>query len=385
MSTGTLPHFIPSAHSALLESVIVETVEHHWAEVSQCQLRALVLAGSLARQEGSWVPGPRGPVLLGDAELLCILPDTAPLPRTSDMAVLLARIRDAVTQVGLTAEVSLSPARESYLRRLPPHIFGYELRQTGRVLWGDGGCLDQIPACTAADLPREDAWRLLANRIIELLPSLWPSRSAAPSAYPWVKLYLDMATSYLVFSGGYAPSYRERARRLQRAAAPGTWATPGLTRMVEICTAWKLDPSDPSARIPEADLRSRGLDHAKRLWCWELEQMTGAAPGTEKAELWRRWLQRQSWRSRLRGWASAVRHGGAVPRLAPHWLRLALHASPRHCIYEAGAGLAFDPSPQLCDCAALLPFPPAAVPRRPADLVPAVVESFHRLAHSSRA
>lgn len=383
MSATVLPGALPSAQSAQLESIIVDAVERHWPTAAAGRLRALVLAGSLARWEGSWLPQARGSVLLGDAELIYVLPDVAPLPRPDAVAELMTHIHRGLDAAGLTADVSLTPARGSYFRTLPPHIFGYELRQTGRVLWGDAGCLADIPACTAQDLPREDAWRLLCNRLVELLPSLWPAAPMAPSIYPWVKLYLDMATSYLVFAGNYAPSYRERAQRLQRGSRGG-WATPDFIRLVETCTAWKLDPAGAAA-TPEGEIRARALDFAQRLWCWELEQMTGAPVGTARPELWRLWLARQPWRARLRGWASAVRHGGAGPRLASRWLRLALRASPRHCIYEAAAELAFNPHPDLRACAASLPFPTVPAAADPAHLAGAVLDNFHRLAQSTRA
>ncbi|MGH9478216.1 MAG: hypothetical protein ACRD1A_03210 [Terriglobales bacterium] len=373
---------------ALLEGAIVEGVSRCWP-AEAAPLRALVLAGSLAREEGSWLPRGAGTVLLGDAELLCVVPDGARLPPPDALAPMLARVDERLHELGISAHVTFTPVGERYLRTLPAHIFGYELRHTGRVLWGDANCLALIPGCSATELPRSDAWRLLTNRVVELLPALGrPAGSAVSELYPWVKLYLDMATSYLVFTGGYVPGYARRAERLRQACGRDAWATPALVRQVEACTAWKLAPTAQAPELfDESGFRARALERAERLWCWELEQMTAAPPGTPRPELWRRWLRQQPGRSRWRGWMSAWRHGGAPARQAARWLWMARRASPRHWIYEAAAEAAFAPptSARLQSCAACLPYPPMFSPRQPSELAGAVVDNFQRLVESTRA
>ncbi|MGH9477023.1 MAG: hypothetical protein ACRD1C_11930 [Terriglobales bacterium] len=375
------------AAEGLLEVAVTETVALFWPENAK-PLRALILAGSLARSEGSWIPSPTGAVLLGDAECLCLLPDGAALPSARVLALLHATIQQRLACEGLSAAVTLTPVREQYLRSLPAHIFGYELRQTGRVLWGDAQCLRRIPDYGAAALPRADAWRLLCNRLVELLPTALaakPPRLTPLGVYPWVKLYLDMATSFLVFSGGYAPSYEERARNLRRAAGGGnTWATPALVRQVEACTAWKLAPTSEVADLFPPGFPALAMQRAEQLWCWQLAQMTHTSPGQARAELWRRWLRRQSLRSRVRGWASAARHSGLKLQQWTHWLPMAWHASPRHWIYEAAAELAFNPSPGLRH-PPRLPLPPAQRPATPAELALCLRENFYRVVQSTRA
>lgn len=147
------------------------------------------------------------------------MPDAGGLPDREQLAGVERRIEGDLLDQGVTADVSLTAVGLGYLRWLPPHIFGYELQLTGRVLWGDATILRQIPPIHRQQIPAEDAWRLLANRILELLPTALAGRAKASwspeDAYPWVKLHLDMATSYLVFRGAYAPTYTARAGRLR--------------------------------------------------------------------------------------------------------------------------------------------------------------------------
>ncbi|MGH9467785.1 MAG: hypothetical protein ACRD1Y_10565, partial [Terriglobales bacterium] len=350
-----------------------------------CGLRALLLAGSLARYEGSWLPHPRRTVLLGDAEWICLVPDASALPPAAMLRFWerLAAIR--LRAQGIEAQVTLTAAHERYLRRLPAHIFGYELLQCGRVVRGDGDVLRQAPAMAPAAIPPADAWRLLTNRLVELLPHVFneaPRKAEPQAAYPWVKLVLDLATSYLVFTGGYAPTYQARCRKLmERGPARGDGIlTPEFLGQVEAATAWKLAPKPAAAEIfLSPDFRDAALARAEALWNWELRWLTHSPAGTSRRELWQRWLGQQPLSTRLRGWASAVRHGGAGPGAWPRWLQLAQRASPRHCVYEAAIALAFAPREAAAVCRHCLPLPPRS------DLSASVLDNYYRLVASTRA
>lgn len=375
--------------SAQLEQAVVAAVVTDDPR-QRLSLRALVLAGSMARRESGWLLGEGGAVLLGDAELLCVLPDHARWPRPEQRMAWRERLQARLQRDGLQASVSLTPVRARYLRTLPPHLFGYELRTTGRVLWGDPHVLEEAPQFQVCDLPREDAWRLLANRLMELLPS---AVAAAPprtpqQVYPWVKLYLDMATSYLLFAGAYAPSYCSRSQRMralfdaQRTGHPGC-VTSALVAQVEACTAWKLDPHADIATLFRSGFRADALTAARQLWLWELQQLTSSPPA-DASVLWQRWLHRHPLAARLRGWASAVRHDGLPsPRYWPRWLLLAAHATPRHCIYEAAWALLWhDRRHPPRGAAALLPLPQ---PPGTAGLASAVLANYQRLVAQTRA
>lgn len=369
---------------AILAAVVTDDLRR------EASLRALVLAGSMARRESGWLLGSGGAILLGDAELLCVLQDRAPWPQPAERMAWRERLQARLWREGLQASVSLTPVRARYLRTLPPHLFGYELRTTGRVLWGDPHVLDEAPQFQVSDLPREDAWRLLTNRLIELLPSAAASEPprTPQQVYPWVKLYLDMATSYLLFAGAYAPSYRVRSQRMraqfeaQGRDNPG-WVTSALVAQVEACTAWKLDPHADITTLFRRGFRAHALAAARQLWLWELQQLTGS-PAVEASVLWQRWLHQHSFAARLRGWASAVRHDGLPsPRYWPRWLRLAAHATPRHCVYEAAWTLLWrDRLASPPRAAALLPLPQ---PPGTTGLASAVLANYQRLVAQTRA
>ena len=249
--------------------------------------------------------------------------------------------------------MSLSAVGPAYLRRLAPHIFAYELRTCGDVLWGDRTVLDLVPAFEPGDIPLEDAWRLVQNRMVEYLevvdelgePRL---REGTAAHYRTVKLYLDLATSLLLFAGAYAPTYRERAARLARlAVAGGRVDFPAgldlLSERVDECMRSKLEGHADTAP-PDLDWRE-AVAITRRVWRWELARLTGSAIEGELSDetLLARWLERQPLADRLRGWLSAGRRLG-WSQAAARWIaarRRGRRASPRYCVYAAASALFF--------------------------------------------
>jgi hypothetical protein len=334
-----------------LEAAVVETTATLCRQVFHDRLRALVLTGSLARSEGTFVRADNEWCLLGDAEFLLVFDEKSRPPLADDTRLLSAKLEERTAQHGLGAEITLSPVRPGYLRRLSPSIFAYELKACGQVVLGEPDVLSLIPAFGVREIPLEDAWRLLANRLVEQLESvdelLEGRATLSPAAhYRAVKLYLDMATSLLVFVGGYAPTYEERAKTLRRLVEPParttSWPFPSgpFADAVEACTEWKLSASDSLLDRSRA-FWERAIDFAQALWRWELARLQGVdAP---PAALMTLWMRRQPLRQRLRGWAHVLRQTGWHRSLAhwPRWARQALVASPRYVVYAAATDLLF--------------------------------------------
>lgn len=316
-------------------------------------LRAVVLTGSLARDEATWRTEGATSRALGDAEFLLVFADGARLPDVRDVQNLARKIEAHLAGLGIVCSITLSPAHATYLRRLRPAIFAYELRTSGQLVWGDPTVLSRIPAFSASDIPLEDAWRLLCNRLVEQIevapqmsePSTGPSEAAL---YRMVKLNLDMATSFLVFVGGYQPTYRDRAQRLRDLAERNDrtdrypFRLEPFARIVSACTEWKLEGGDGS--VPEEVSWDGVIERARRLLRWELAQLSGASPELPDHALLRAWLRRQPATERARGWLHVLRKCGwhRSWRCWPRWARLTRRASPRYLVYSAACRLLFE-------------------------------------------
>lgn len=345
-----------------LKRAICEETARLCGEQYRDHLRSIVLTGSLARNEGTFIKQGERWDLLGDTEFLLVFHENASLPSRPVLTSLGQRIEAALLRDGLLCHTTLSSVHPVYLRRMPPHIFGYELRSCGQVIEGDSEILSLIPVFSASDIPLEDAWRLLCNRMIEQLEvvdDLANGYTALPQRvqYRVVKLYLDMATSFLLFAGGYEPSYAQRAEKLRILAdtplpdSEYPFPPRRFAQQVASCTRLKLTGTDlgvasVSSRQPDSELAfwEEAVAHARLLWRWELERLTDTRVQLSNRALWERWAQRQTLSQRLRGWLYVLRRQG-WHRSWREWIRWGRHgwqASPRYWVYAAASELFFE-------------------------------------------
>lgn len=306
-------------------------------------LRAIVLTGSLARGEGSFTRNDESWQLHGDAEFVVVFTDSTSLPEAAEQGEIRKTISNALEGRDLHCPLSLAVVHADFLRELQPTIFSYELRNCGQCVVGDPGVLTEIPAFSVSQIPLEDAWRMLCNRMIEQIESVVESDSGNVSSklfYRTVKLYLDMATSLLLFMGAYEPSYQMRAERLKflsrntrSKALP--FELSGFAQTVDTCTQWKLNSSTKLAHGFSHDLLLSSQQHATRLLEWELSRLTGHV-GSQR-DLTKKWMRSQSLNQRIRGWAYVLRASGWLRswRHWPRWIRCAAQGSPRRLIYAA--------------------------------------------------
>jgi hypothetical protein len=341
-----------SADPAALRELICESATTECLHAFEGRLQAIVLTGSLARDEASFVRKETGWELRGDAEFLVVVKPGAAHPSPEAIDRLRQKMNQNMQQAGLRGAVDLGVVEPNYFPRLPAHIFSYELRHCGRVIWGDSELIRTIPDFSASDLSREDAWRLLGNRMIEMLdcaPEMIATETgSSPSlVYRILKLYLDMATSLLVFRQLYEPSYQRRMEILrnladQQAKAKFPFDLQEFADRLTQCTEAKL--AFPSTLELGSDLSWReAMRTADSLWRWELMELCESPQALSSAELFERHRRSQSFSERFRGWLYVLRACGwhrSYPEWA-HWSRMFWKMSPRYWIYLAASrGLA---------------------------------------------
>ena len=370
----------PNGPSAGASERVIETVRQIAASSFQPGLRSLVLTGSLARNEGTWLPQNGRERLAGDAEFLAVFGQHAQVPTAIRVASVEREIETRLHDSELEVHIGLSSVGPGYLRTLQPHIFAYELLERGRVIWGEEKILDLVPRFSPADIPLEDGLRMLMNRIVELLEALCSCDTGRTADdlcretvyYCAIKLWLDMATSFLLFQGEYESTYGQRAEKLSRMATDpdvsGKNAPIPLERFaarVRAATDYKLGTTCLAGinaerarsgtgqtsvqRLFEMDqdgggLYLRGLiKDAHSLWRWELKRLTGLNADASDDELLDRWLKLEELAGRIRGWAATAKRYGLWPsaRMVPRWVRLGLKGSPRRLVYAAASELFF--------------------------------------------
>lgn len=310
-------------------------------------LRAVVLTGSVARNEASYIYKDGQAILLSDIEAIVVLHDSAPLPSRQASQSLCRSAEHRLAAHGVQVHVSLSMVHGAYLRRLPPHIYSYELRTCGLVLFGEPAILEEeIPGYAASELSTEDAWRMLSNRLIEQMETeeSFGNNSNDDSnddarRYRRIKLCLDLASSLLVFCGCFEAGYRARLRRFEEfAQVPGGLpiSIQEFLPLLRLSTAAKLQPGAMAGA--EAGFADPVTRWAWQSWLWELERMTGSREHAAAEEMICAFGRSQGWQRLLRGWLYAIRSAGWLRsvRYWPKWLcLLARGLTPRHALYLA--------------------------------------------------
>jgi hypothetical protein len=212
--------------------------------------------------------------------------------------------------------------------------------------------LQLIPTFSPVEISRDDAWRLLCNRMIELIEiapdaAFRNERFSTEYSYRILKLWLDMATSLLVFRGLYAPSYRQRQKVLAQLCehAERDDAPPALiefAKATEIYTRFKLHGSCPEFTWDEW---VRSVACARSLWRWETARLANISQYESDSDdaLMEAYISSQPLYRRVRGWLYVLRSSGWIrswPYWA-HWTKMALLASPRVWTYAAAIDLFF--------------------------------------------
>lgn len=342
----------PPGQTAELESIeaakafIVGEGARLCARIVGDNARAIILTGSLSRGEATLKRDGRGWRALGDATFLVIFDwqvsvNTAKIEKKIESHLLSRNVKCKIVVV--TSSVT-------EFSKMKPHIYAYELRERGVVVWGDPSVLDLMPRFTAAEIPMEDGWWFLSNRIIEQLETAAKADQShntdAGVQYRIAKLYLSMAACYLLVIGQYEPSYQDRAERLRELAAsstppPSPIALQLFSQRVSECTLLKVQGETNGEYGPFPQWRDAVSD-AESLWRWTLCRMLGETASSSRAELLAALAKRQALLARAKGWArAAVKHPAEFCRNWLRWARLAREASPRYLVYGAAGELFF--------------------------------------------
>lgn len=317
-------------------------------------LVALVLTGSMARDEATITREGEFQVVHGDVDFFLVSVEADTARDESLRIATVTEIEKNLLSQGIRVHIGINQILPSYLSSLPRYIATYELRKCGQVLLGNKNILALIPEFNPADISREDAWRMLCNRMIELLEFIPAEDSEARHSdsleYATVKLSLDVATSYLVFAKLYDPTYRGRETRLKAivrnrsvAAADAPFDLESFSKRLAASTQWKLgERSDElSSMLPTWN---DAATDALNLWHWELVRLTGATEPVSNGALWHNWARSLSATQRIRGWLSVARRC-ALPvcvKNAARWTSLGRRATPRYWIYSAAQSLLAD-------------------------------------------
>ncbi len=217
---------------------------------------ALFLVGGFGRGEGGVVrrTGRFRPANDYDLELITHKPAGSPL---------LHKLGQSLARELNIPWVHIESHTLSKLRHLKYTMYNYDLKYASHHLDGEASALERIPEMDAGRMPLREAQNLMFTRLwcfigpfrLEML-----KRELAPDesfflAGQLSKALLAIQDAYLIMSGLYHPSYRQRLKNLEKTNVP--------TEIMPLCrwaTTVKLQPED--ADTPDLiDLYFRARGH----------------------------------------------------------------------------------------------------------------------------
>jgi len=363
-------HLCHGQKENLIGSQILSQCLNRLIEVrgSQHGIISLVLTGSLSRGEGTVLCGPDGRVqVLGDVEFLVVYPRNENLPlRRKELHKMANLIEKALSKEGISCELDFTPVQPDFFRRLKPTIFNFELRQYGKVVWGKPDLLEEIPAMKPSDIPKLDAFYLLCNRMIEQLILYQSLKSGIVSHpplqefYQLIKIYIDMAGSFLTFIGQYEPSYKSRLTAFSHLREDLSYVElrpffNGFYDRLAYATSFKLLPDQQKLQSenselfsPEATryllkLFSETIDNVKTLWIWEIKNLAKPSGDEDLRDLEEQFLKTLSLKARCRSWAKLwwIAHQYHHHLNWQRMLRLLFKGTPQALLYMAAAEIYF--------------------------------------------
>jgi hypothetical protein len=177
-------------------------------------IRAVLLSGSLSKGEGTILRKKSEVKVLSDMDLHFVL------KYPWDFFLLRKKIEVFLENLTVPFEVSVGLEWRMNGNRT---IQSYELKKSGKVLFGDPFILDSISMDSPTQIPRWEGIRLLLNRVIELINVLIKYETAdskenfdAEFYYVCMKAYLACCDDFLLLENQFAPSCQERYEQFVR-------------------------------------------------------------------------------------------------------------------------------------------------------------------------
>jgi hypothetical protein len=359
-----------NARVASVKQIILNSAVETVLACSRSQPLALIALGSLGRNEETILLKDGRACVLGDAEFYVVFRSRREAKSLrAALQSTVSRLEGVLQDECIDCKVHIEGVPAGAFKRMPPHILAYELRTASKVLWGDRNILGLIPGFSAVSIPKWDAWRSVANRMIEQLAyaDALTKKELAPASellYRCLKIQLELATMVLHFHGAYQPTYQARALKLRDLAGQATlcrelpWLSE-LAARVETCTRFKVDPNASSSYrdvfAGASPLKNQimfvqrewfqVLRLVQSVWLWGAERLVkkGFQGVPDPLAVGLAIARQQDWGWRLCGWLRLILDARSSEK-KPVWFsmtRLAILGSPRFLSYAIAAALYF--------------------------------------------
>jgi len=306
-------------------------------------VKAIVLVGSFSRNEAIFDQTKEPVKFFSDIEFWVVAEPGAFAHIAMKKSVIERELERRLLEKGYKVKISVGFTTVEHLKRLKPYIYTFEVKRYGKVLWGDGKILDNIPECSSENIDPLDGFILLNNRIVEQLMLLNNiERGKSIDQYEINKGYIQVVNSILAFKKRYRSMYPEKREAILKLFEEDTDL---LGRMT--CFIAKIEPifDSLSGVQPKpltkngAMLEWRGLRKCfKQAWIYEAQRLTNN-DSHDIEKLLKAADLLSSAEARFKGWGKYFLKGG---RGLPD-----IRTSPQALIYKRAVKEYFGRTPDM--------------------------------------
>jgi predicted nucleotidyltransferase len=156
-------HLIPEYQDLIVKYIV--------DGIGQKKVRAIILTGSLARNQASFKKINGKVILASDIDLVIVVKSTALLKSLGVIKEMSSKITDRLCKFQFISQVSFSVITEESLAKAEPSMFMFDLIQNGRTIYSNVEGPLVFPHFSVKEIPKYDIYRLLFNRMVEALDS----------------------------------------------------------------------------------------------------------------------------------------------------------------------------------------------------------------------
>ncbi len=176
---------------------------------------AILLTGGFGRGEGSVISSGGNHRPLNDYDLL-VACDEGLRSKLKSVGCRLAG------KIGIDY-VDIGPLHPDWFDKLRLTLFAFDVKYGTQTIWGNESLLESIPAFAPSEIPLEEGYQLLQNRIAGLLLGLkphlfqstqWAESESAFLIHQIAKAAISIGDFRLLSLGDYSCSYKQRLDRL---------------------------------------------------------------------------------------------------------------------------------------------------------------------------
>lgn len=241
-----------SAKNLRCDKTIKEIIQDVITKINSISFKnnivSIILVGGMARGEGSAIQKNDKTIIFSDFDFVVVFRDKT----DQETRYLLEKIGQTLTKKYmqrnvLKANIDIAVSSLNSFLKPRPAIFTYELKETGKVLYGKD-IIKDFPELSSADIPQEDILQLLFNRMADLClyyPKPYPDEKLEMNIYLISKTILDSCGALLAAYGAYKPTYQQRAEEIEKlfyANPELSEEFPNFPKVIQLWTDFKMYP-----------------------------------------------------------------------------------------------------------------------------------------------